>query len=392
MITLPLNFLSGLAGDRKAAQDSQPLVMDGQFLFIIAALSSIGLVMIASSSVSYAEFQFGDKMFFLKRHLLYLCIGISCAAVVLKIPTQFWHDYGLWLLAAAFLVLIVVLIPGIGRRVNGSQRWIGLGPLTLQGSELAKLAFILFLAGYLHRHQHQLRESKRELFKPLGLLLGLCLLLILEPDFGSTAVLVATSMAMLFFAGVKLWQFSLLMLTGVGGLALLAVLSPYRIQRLVTYLDPWADQFNSGYQLTQSLIAFGRGEWLGVGLGNSVQKLFYLPEAHTDFVFAIFAEEFGLLGVLLVIALFVALLWKIFAVVRMSIKQQYWFGAYSCFGIGVMLAGQAFINIGVTSGLLPTKGLTLPFISYGGSSLVVCCVMAAFIMRVDMEQKSSVKM
>lgn len=195
----------------------------------------------------------------------------------------------------------------------------------------------------------------------------------------------ATVMGMLFMGGARVWQFTLILLAGLGAMASVALLSPYRLQRLVTFLDPWADQYDSGYQLTQSLIAFGRGEWLGVGLGNSVQKLFYLPEAHTDFVFAIYAEEFGLLGVVLAIALYVLLVSRILHVARRAVAQEDWFAAYSCFGIATMLAGQAFINMGVTSGLLPTKGLTLPFISYGGSSLLMCCAMVALVLRINRE-------
>lgn len=363
----------------------KPAALDRQLLLIVLALISIGLVMITSASVSFAEYQYGDSFYFMKRHLMYLAMAFCGAMVVINIPLQFWYRYGLLLLAAAFLLLIVVLIPGIGRRVNGSQRWLAFGPITLQASELVKVAVVLFMAGYLERHQVALRENWRGFAKPVAILAALIFLLLLEPDFGSSVVLAGTVLGMLFFAGVRLWQFSLLMLTGVVGLAAMALLSPYRMQRLITYLDPWADQFNSGYQLTQSLIAFGRGEWFGVGLGNSVQKLFYLPEAHTDFVFAIFAEEFGLVGVVLVLVLFALMLWRVFAIVRQAVSQREWFSAYAALGIGVLLAAQVFINVGVTSGLLPTKGLTLPFISYGGSSLLVTCAMVALVLRIGME-------
>ncbi len=363
--------------------------LDNTLLVCVLALVTIGLVMIASASVSFAEHQYGDTFYFLKRHLMYLALGIAGGLVVLNIPLSFWYRYGLLLLTGTFLLLVIVLIPGVGRRVNGSQRWLALGPITIQASEVAKLAVVIFMAGYLERHQTVLQESWQGFFKPvaiLGVLLGL---LLLEPDFGSSVVLAGTVLSMLFFAGVKIRQFSLLIVIGLGGLAAMALLSPYRMQRLVTYLDPWADQFNSGYQLTQSLIAFGRGEWFGVGLGNSIQKLFYLPEAHTDFVFAIFAEEFGLLGVLAVLALFTVLLWRVFGIVRNAVSQRDWFSAYTAFGIGILIAGQTFINMGVTSGLLPTKGLTLPFISYGGSSLLVCCAMVALLLRIDMELKGN---
>lgn len=359
--------------------------LDNLLLLAVAALLSIGVVIIYSASISYAAANYGDNLFFLKRHLMYMAMGFIAAAVVLCVPVQFWSRNGLLLLGAAFFLLLIVLIPGIGRRVNGSQRWLAFGPLTLQVSELVKVAVVLFMAGYLQRHQVALRENWKEILKPLAILGALVGLLLAEPDLGSSVVLAGTVLAMLFFAGVKLWQVVALMGLAGGLLGLAALLSPYRLQRLVTYLDPWADQFGSGYQLTQSLIAFGRGEWFGLGLGNSIQKLFYLPEAHTDFVFAIFAEEFGLLGVAVVIGLFALLMWRVFVIVRLAVQQFNWFAAYSVFGLGVLMAGQAFINIGVASGLLPTKGLTLPFISYGGSSLLVSCVMVALILRFGME-------
>ena len=359
--------------------------LDGKLLLVVLALVSLGVVMIYSASVNFAQLNFGDSFYFFKRQLMYLALGSVLALVVLKIPVAFWYQYGLLLLAAAFALLLIVLIPGVGRSFNGSRRWLGLGPMTFQVSELVKVAVVLFMAGYLQRHQQVLRDNWKEIIKPLGILAALVGLLLLEPDLGSSVVLSATVLAMLFFAGAKLWQVGSLVALAGGCLGLAAVLSPYRMKRLVAYLDPWADQFGSGYQLSQALIAFGRGEWFGVGLGNSVQKLGYLPEAYTDFVFAIFAEEFGLLGVVVLIALFAMLLWRVFAIIRRAVRRSDWFAAYSVFGLGVLVAGQAFINIGVASGLLPTKGLTLPFISYGGSSLLVSCVMVALILRFGME-------
>ncbi len=361
------------------------LGVDRQLLLAVMILVSIGLVMIGSASVSFAEHSFNDAFFFLKRQLVYMAIASAIALVVLSIPSRFWYRHGLVLILLTLLLLLAVLVPGIGREVNGSRRWIALGPFNLQASEVAKLVMVLFVAGYLERHQRQMREDWQGFAKPVGVLALMGLLLVLEPDFGSAAVMTFTVLGMLFIAGVRLWQFCLLMLLGIACLAAVAVMSPYRVQRLITFLDPWAEQFSSGYQLTQSLMAFGRGEWFGVGIGNSVQKMFYLPEAHTDFVFAIFAEEFGLIGVVTVIALFSWMVTRVIYIARKAVKREDWFAAYSCFGIAIMLAGQAFINIGVTSGLLPTKGLTLPFISYGGSSLVVCSVMVALVLRIGGE-------
>ncbi|MDX2463354.1 MAG: putative lipid II flippase FtsW [Porticoccus sp.] len=363
--------------------------LDRTLLLATLAIASIGLVMISSASISFADHSYGDGFYYLKRHLMFLMAGFVVAAVFLVVPSRIWYRYGVPLLLLTVLMLVAVLIPGIGRKVNGSQRWIPLGPINLQVSELAKFVVILFMAGYLERHQRQLRVHWQGFLKPVVVLAFMIFLLLLEPDFGSAVVMSGTVLGMLFIAGVRLWQFSALLALGVSGLAGIALMSPYRVQRLVTFLDPWADQYNTGYQLTQSLIAFGRGEWLGVGLGNSVQKLFYLPEAHTDFVFAIYAEEFGLVGVAVVIGLYILLVSRVLHVARKALRRQDWFAAYSCFGIAMMVAGQSFINIGVTSGLLPTKGLTLPFISYGGSSLLICSGMVALVLRVSREMNNA---
>lgn len=378
-----------LFSDGQLRQPLRGIFPDGLDSGLLAAtlvLVSLGIVMVASSSISFAA-QYGDGLYFLKRHLLYVVLSVGLALAVLNTPMDFWYRRSAWLLAAAVLMLVLVLIPGIGREINGSRRWLPLGPLTLQVSEVVKLAMVVFTAAYLQRRQSQLKVQWQGFAKPLAVLAVLVALLLMQPDFGSSVVLAGTVLAMLFLAGVSLWQFTLLLLAGLTALIAAALSSPYRVERLVAYLDPWADQFDSGYQLTQSLIAFGRGEWFGVGLGNSVQKLFYLPEAHTDFVFAIFAEEFGWLGVVIVIAVFVVLVARIFSNGREAAKRQDWFGAHVAFGIGILIAGQAFINIGVTSGLLPTKGLTLPFVSYGGSSLLVSSAMLAMVLRVGVEME-----
>ncbi|WP_297189049.1 putative lipid II flippase FtsW [uncultured Porticoccus sp.] len=359
--------------------------LDQGLLLSTIAIATIGLVMISSASISFAEHSLGDGFYFLKRQVLYMTMGLVVAALFLYLPSRFWYHNAVPLLVVTIILLVAVLIPGIGRRVNGAQRWIPLGPINLQVSEVAKFMMILFMASYLERYQRELRERWQSIIRPVLLLIGVAGLLLLEPDFGSMVVVCGTVLAMLFIGGAKLWLFSGLLLAGIGGIASMALISPYRLERLVTFLDPWAHQYDSGYQLTQSLIAFGRGEWFGVGLGNSIQKLFFLPEAHTDFVFSIYAEEFGLIGVAVVLGLYSLLVSRIVHVARKAVRQEDWFAAYSCFGIAIVLAGQAFINIGVTSGLLPTKGLTLPFISYGGSSLLVCCAMVALVLRISRE-------
>ncbi|MFZ5654621.1 MAG: putative lipid II flippase FtsW [Pseudomonadota bacterium] len=367
-----------------------PSGLDPWLAGVALALLSLGVVMVTSASLGFAALR-GDSLYFLLRHLLYVGLSLGLALVVLRVPLAWWYAHSATLLLIAVGLLVAVLIPGIGREVNGSRRWIPLGPFTFQVGEFAKLAMVVFTAAYLQRRQLQLREQWRDFAKPLGIVGVLAVLLLLQPDLGSAAVIAATVVVMLFLAGVRLWQFTLLVLAGLGALAVLVLASPYRAQRLVTYLDPWADQFNTGYQLTQSLIAFGRGGWFGVGLGNSVQKAFYLPEAHTDFIFAILAEELGWIGVLLVIALFCALIERCFACARHAIQRQDWFAAFIAFGIGILLAGQTFINVGVTAGLLPTKGLTLPLVSYGGSSLLVSCAMVALVLRLgaEMEQRAA---
>lgn len=358
---------------------------DRLLLACVVALLCVGFIAMSSASMEYAAVKYNNPFFHIQRYGIHLLLGCLAALMAYRIPMSFWQQTGwLWLLFA-FALLALVLIPGIGREVNGSRRWVALGPLTLQCSEIAKACVILYLAGYLVRRQQEVRERFSGFIKPMALLFFVTLLLLLEPDFGATVVTVATAFGMLFLAGARLGQFILVILSAVMALVVMIWTSPYRMQRLTAFTDPWADQFNSGYQLTQALIAFGRGEWFGVGLGNSVQKLFYLPEAHTDFVFAILAEEFGLLGSLLVIALFVLLIVRILQLGLNAERYGKVFGAYVCYGVAFMISGQVFINIGVNTGLLPTKGLTLPFLSYGGSSLIVCCGLLGVVMRVHAE-------
>lgn len=362
-----------------------PEGLDDKLLLTLAAIVSFGVVLVASASISYADQTFGDGFYFIKRHLTYLIISVCTVLLVLQVPIGFWYRYSNALMVFAIVMLLVVLIPGVGREVNGARRWIGLGIINLQVAELVKFAAIVFVAGYLQRNQFLVRDCWHAFLRPLAMVGAAVILLMAQPDFGSAVVILGTVMVLFFLGGVRLWVYTALAGAAVALFALLAITSPYRMKRLASFLDPWQDQFDTGYQLVQSLIAFGRGEWFGVGLGNSVQKLLYLPEAHTDFVFAIFAEETGLFGVATVIGLFCFLVHRIFGIARKAVKRQDWFAAYTVFGVGVLIAGQAFINIGVTSGLLPTKGLTLPFISYGGSSLIVCSAMIALVLRIGAE-------
>ena len=304
-------------------------------------------------------------------------------------PLRFWQASRGLLLIAAFGLLMIVLVPGIGYEVNGSIRWIRLGPIGVQASEPARLFIYMYLAAYMVKRQDDLLTSFGGLMRPLLLVFSASLLLLAEPDFGAASVLLATALIMLFVGGVRLRDFIVLLSVTIVAFGGLAMSSTYRLQRLTGFLDPWSDPFNSGFQLTQSLIAIGRGEWTGVGLGASVQKLFYLPEAHTDFVFAVIAEETGLLGSLVVIGLYLLLVSRIFTIAYRAAIREQMFGAYLSWGIGTWIGLQAFINLGVNMGVLPTKGLTLPFISAGGSSLLVCCFAMGLVLRVARESQES---
>jgi cell division protein FtsW len=361
------------------------LQINGPLLTISLLLLLGGMVVLASASVSVSDRSFGDPFFYLERQAVAALIGLTIGGMCLFIPMRLWQSLSLLFVLIALALLILVLLPGIGATVNGSTRWLRLPFMNVQVSEPARLCMMIYLAGYLVRRNRSLREEFTGFLRPMVLLTFACLLLLSEPDFGAAIVLLATSLAMLFVAGARIRDFLLFFVTAVVAMALLAITSPYRMKRLTGFLDPWSDPFNSGFQLTQSLIAIGRGEWLGVGLGSSVQKLFYLPEAHTDFVFAVFAEEFGLLGCVVLIGLFLALLWRIFTLARHAANVERFFEAYLAVGIGTWIGFQAFINIGVNMGLLPTKGLTLPLISYGRSSLIVALISIGILLRIHHE-------
>lgn len=363
--------------------------VDGPLLVLALALLGIGLVAIGSASVDYAEVTYGNMWHHSRRHLLYLLLAALVAAIAYRLPVAFWYRSAwLWLLLA-ILLLILVLIPGVGRTANASQRWLALGALSLQPSELAKAATIVFLAAYLRRQGNALRESWPGVLRPLLVLAVVVVLLLAEPDFGAAVILLGTAFGMLFLAGMRLAHLALLLLSSAVLGALLIVDEPYRLARLTTYLDPWADPYQGGFQLIQSLIAFGRGEWFGVGLGNSVQKLLYLTQAHTDFVFSIWAEETGVVGALTLIALFLALVLRILQIARRAAAAGDVFAAQLGYGVALLFSGQAFINMGASSGLLPTKGLTLPLVSYGGTSLVSACALLGIVLRVARELEAS---
>ncbi|MCL4115613.1 UNVERIFIED_CONTAM: hypothetical protein GTU68_056364 [Idotea baltica] len=344
--------------------------------------------MVSSASTEVAAANTGNPMYYMIRHLIYLIIGLGGAGIVVLIPISFWHKHDWKFLLAAAALLIAVIIPGIGREVNGSMRWIGFGAFNVQPSEIAKVFIVIYVAGYLVRRQDAVRDSWGGFFKLFIILIPMAALLLQEPDFGATVVMIGAAGVMIFLGGVSLFRFVLLATLVCAAMFLLIHTQSYRMQRLVTFTDPWADQFGSGYQLTQALIAFGRGEFLGVGLGNSIQKQFYLPEAHTDFVFSVLAEELGLIGALFTVGLFVFVSIRALYIGLWAHRAKQFFAAYMAYGLAFLWIGQFLINIGVNIGLLPTKGLTLPFLSYGGSSLVICCVSLALLLRIDWERRT----
>ncbi len=393
VISLPgnrFNYITSNKFSATTAKNKSTSMLDNLDLpLLVSALTllGLGLVMVASSSISISERELSEPLFYFWRQFFNSIAGLIAAVIVFKIPLKYLQKSGPVLIVIGMFLLMLVLIPGLGKEVNGSSRWLNLGVISLQVSEFVKLATVIYLAGYLVRHNEEVRTNLSGFLRPLGLIFIISSLLIFEPDFGAVAVIAMTAMGMLWLGGASFFQFIFLMLTMSAVLSLVAVASPYRMERLTTFLNPWADPFNSGFQLTQALIAFGRGEWFGVGLGASVQKLFYLPEAHTDFVFAVLAEELGLFSVMIVIVLFCFIVIRSLMIGRRAEKRERPFTAFLAYGLGIWLGLQAFINIGVNMGVLPTKGLTLPLMSYGGSSLIIMCVVIAMLLRADYETR-----
>jgi cell division protein FtsW len=361
------------------------LKIDPVMLTLVSVLLLGGLVILASASITISDNATGNPFFYLERQVVAAVIGIAAGLTCLFIPMRVWQALGFPMLLLGLALVTVVLVPGIGYEGNGATRWVRLGIINLQVSEPARLCLLVYVAGYAVRQEKALCERFVGFLRPMLVLSVACVLLLAEPDFGAAIVLLATALVMLFVAGARIRDFIVFFSAAVIAMAVLAMTSPYRVNRLTGFLDPWADPYNSGFQLTQSLIAIGRGEWLGVGLGDGVQKLFYLPEAHTDFVFAVFAEEFGLLGSVVLITLFLALLWRVFKLAMRAADAERFFEAYLAIGLGTWLGLQAFINVGVNMGMLPTKGLTLPLISYGRSSLIVALAAIGLLLRIHHE-------
>ncbi len=359
---------------------------DRQLVWIALGLMLTGLVMVTSASFPISSRLTGQPFHFMFRHGTFIVLALITSAVVLQVPLKRWFQYSHYLLAISIVLLVVVLVAG--KSVNGASRWIPLGLFNLQPAEVAKLSLFVFMAGYLVRKSDEVRSSFfGGFFKPIAVFGSLALLLLFQPDLGTVIVMLVTLFGMLFIAGAKLIQFLFLMVVGIVAIVLLILFEPYRMRRVTSFLDPWEDPFGSGYQLTQSLMAFGRGDWFGQGLGNSIQKLEYLPEAHTDFVFAVLAEELGFIGVTLVLLLIFSLVLKAIFIGRRAFESGELFGAYLAFGIGVWFAFQTLVNVGAAAGIVPTKGLTLPLISYGGSSLIIMAVAVSLLIRIDHESR-----
>ncbi|HNR91420.1 MAG TPA: putative lipid II flippase FtsW [Dokdonella sp.] len=358
---------------------------DAGIVLSAIALASLGTIMVASSSIAVADNQQIGPFYYLIRHLVFLALGVALAITVAKIELEWIERHAGILLVFGIVLLLLVFVPGIGTRINGARRWINLGISGFQSVEAVKLIFIAYLASYLVRHRDSLQSSMFGVFKPLGIGVLLVGLLLAQPDFGSAMLLMAVSLGMVWLGGARLRNLAMLGAVVAPAIAWAAIFEEYRFKRLKSFLDPWADPFNDGFQLTQALIAIGRGEWLGVGLGASVQKLFYLPEAHTDFILAVIAEELGLAGIVLVLVLFAWLVGRGFSIGLRAVERGLRFAGYSAFGISLMLSLQALVSIGVNLGVLPTKGLTLPLISSGGSSVLMTCLAIGVLARVSFE-------
>lgn len=356
-------------------------------LLITLVLMGFGLVMMTSASMDIGNSLTGDPLYHFKRQVFFIATGLCCMLFALYVDMSVWYRISHILLIVAAVLLAIVLIPGVGTVVNGSARWIDLGFYRLQPSEMTKIFMIMYLAAYLSRRRDEVHSDWAGFLKPMAVLGLLVVLLYLEPDHGAMVILMATAFTMLFLAGARLHRVMLIVMLSFAAVAGLAILKPHVISRLTSFLNPWADEYvyGEGYQLTQALIAFGRGEWAGTGLGNSLQKLYFLPEAHTDFILSIIAEETGLLGVSFVMALFVTLIVQALRIGRAAEQQGAYFVSYIAYGIGMLFATQTFINFGVNTGLLPTKGLTLPFLSYGGNSLLISCFIVGVLMRAQFE-------
>ena len=375
--------LSALFAAKHDGQPSATHPYDVTLILIALALMSIGIIIVTSASMPVADRLHDNPFYFAIRHGIYIVGAIVAAMVVLNLPMQFWRMTNPYLLLAAIALLLAVLV--VGRTVNGSTRWLAIGPITIQAAEPAKLFFFAYLAGYLVRRYEEVTENLKGFIKPLVVFFALAMLLLLQPDLGTVVVMFATTIGLLFLAGARLWQFFALVFAGILAVVALIVFEEYRMKRVTSFLDPWAEPFGSGYQLTQSLMAYGRGEFAGQGLGNSIQKLAYLPEAHTDFVMAVVGEEFGFIGIVSILLLSMILVLKALLLGRRALEKEKYFEGFFAFAIGIWFSFQAAVNVGASAGVVPTKGLTMPLISYGGSSMIIMTISVVVLLRIDHE-------
>ena len=369
----------------RESDDTAIILYDRTLLWLTFGLAIIGFVMVTSASVPVGQRMNDDPFYFAKRDAFYLGLGFAISLVTLRLPMSFWQRYSNVMLLASVVMLLVVLV--VGSSVNGASRWIALGPLRIQPAEFSKLSLFCYLASYLVRKVDEVRSNIWGFLKPMGVLVVLAVLLLAQPDLGTVIVLFVTTLAMLFLAGAKLWQFLAIIGSGIFAVILLIIAEPYRMRRVTSFWNPWADPFGSGYQLTQSLMAFGRGEFWGQGLGNSVQKLEYLPEAHTDFIFSIIGEELGFFGVVLALLMVFFVAFRAMSIGRRALEMEQRFSGFLACAIGVWFSFQALVNVGAAAGMLPTKGLTLPLISYGGSSLIIMSTAIVLLLRIDYETR-----
>ncbi|MGP1121893.1 cell division protein FtsW [Serratia sp. CY47444] len=361
------------------------VLYDRTLLWLTFGLAIIGFVMVTSASMPIGQRLADDPFLFAKRDALYLGLAFGLSLVTLRIPMEIWQRYSNVMLLMSIVMLLIVLV--VGSSVNGASRWIALGPLRIQPAELSKLSLFCYLASYLVRKVEEVRSNFWGFCKPMGVMVVLAVLLLAQPDLGTVVVLFITTLAMLFLAGAKMWQFLAIIGSGVFAVVLLIIAEPYRMRRVTSFWNPWADPFGSGYQLTQSLMAFGRGEFWGQGLGNSVQKLEYLPEAHTDFIFSILGEELGYIGVVLALLMVFFVAFRAMSIGRRALEIDQRFSGFLACAIGVWFSFQALVNVGAAAGMLPTKGLTLPLISYGGSSLLIMSSAIVLLLRIDYETR-----
>ena len=363
--------------------------IDFTFLSLFLFLTLFGLLAVATASIEFSDSLTGDPLNFTKRQFIHLIVGLLLFSLFLSVPLTFWESFDRIFLGFGIFLLILVLIPGIGIEVNGAHRWLRIGPVGFQPSEIMKFITIVYVAGYSARRLKDLQSHWFAFFKPAVLVVLVVSLILMQPDLGTSAVIFVTVLGMLFVSGVHIRQFILVIGLGFLGILSLIYFVPWRWERIISFMDPWANQYEGGYQLTLSLMAIGRGDWFGVGLGEGLMKLGYLPDAHTDFIFSIVVEEMGLFTAIIIIATLFFLSFRSFYIGRKALQKNLYFGFFISYGVAILIGLHTFINVGVAIGLLPTKGLTLPFISYGGTNLLIMCCLCALVLRVDQETKSS---